>query len=254
MHTVSHGTDSVYGEPVQKQVRGRRFVIAGCSRSGTTYMAKLLSAIGCDCGHERIFNICRIEGEWGFSEPMSAFYEPKAKQGDASFLSIPYIDRLPEATVVLHQVRNPLAVIRSHMGMRFFADPYQPSIYLADQHPQILDFLRLHCPEIFEADTEIERCMRYWLHWNRLAERASEVAGLQYLRYRVEDLDYPLLQRILHMIGCDVTADRCDQALESVSRLTNTRHLDNPWTGEKLLKGFEINEIQELANRYGYTL
>src|SRR5688572_3312018 len=166
-----------------------RFVVAGCSRSGTTYMAKLMSALGFPCGHERIFNIWRICRIGDFSEPMVAFFEPDSKQGDASFLSIPYLGELPDKTVVLHQIRNPLEVIRSHMGIRFFADPYQPSMYLAKEHLQILNFLRTHRPEILEAETEVGRCMRYWYHWNKMAELAEHFPSLRYIRYRVEDVD-----------------------------------------------------------------
>src|SRR5262245_57962235 len=117
-----------------------RFIVAGCPRSGTTYMAKLMTALGYPCGHERIFNIWRILGldvrpEIGgdFRDPMTAFFQLDAKKGDASFLAIPYMDQLPEGTVVFHQVRNPLEVIRSLMGMRFFSDSYIPSPYLANE-------------------------------------------------------------------------------------------------------------------------
>jgi hypothetical protein len=229
-----------------------RFVVAGCSRSGTTYMAKLLSALGLPCGHERIFNIWRIAGIGNLSEPMAFFFEKEAKQGDASFLSIPYLDQLPEGTIVLHQVRNPLEVIRSHMGIRFFSDPYVPSIYLANEHPQILDFLRAHCAEIMEADTEIGRCMRYWYHWNRIAERAESNSALTYLRYRVEDVDVPMLSKILSLISEPANRSGLDEVMDSISKRTNTRPRDNSWTWDNLPSGEDKERVLELSRVYRY--
>ncbi len=229
-----------------------RFVVAGCSRSGTTYMAKLMSALGYPCGHERIFNIWRVYGIGDLSDPMTAFFEADAKQGDASFLSIPYLDQLPDGTVVLHQIRNPLEVIRSHMGMRFFANPYIPSIYLANEHPQILDFLRTHRPEILEADTEIGRCMRYWYHWNRFAERAETNPALIYLRYRVEEIDLASLQKVLQKITDNVSEIRCGEVLDMISKSTNTRPRDTSWTWDNIPSGEDKDRIIELSRVYGY--
>jgi len=229
-----------------------RFVVAGCSRSGTTYMAKLLSALGFLCGHERIFNIWRIAGIGNLSEPMTFFFEKDAKQGDASFLSIPYLDQLPQGTIVLHQIRNPLEVIRSHMGIRFFSDPYVPSIYLANEHPEILAFFRTHCPEILESDTEIGRCMRYWYHWNRLAERAESNPGLNYLRYRVEEMDTRMLSQILSLISEPVNGLDLDHVLNAISKSTNTRPRDNSWSWDNLPSGEDKDRVLELSRAYGY--
>jgi hypothetical protein len=229
-----------------------RFVVAGCSRSGTTYMAKLMSALGYPCGHERIFNIWRIFRIEGFSDPMTAFFEQDAKQGDASFLSIPYLDQLPAGTLILHQIRNPLDVIRSHMGMRFFADPYVPNIYLAKEHPQILEFLRSHRPVILEAGSEILRCMRYWYHWNRFAERARENSSVMYIRYRVEEIDMGLLRTVLERMDPGYNEERCRQALNSINKNTNTRRRDTTWTWDNLPSGEDKDQILELSRSYGY--
>lgn len=230
----------------------KRFVVAGCSRSGTTYMAKLLSALGFPCGHERIFNIWRIAGIDGFSDPMTYFFDGDASQGDASFLSVPYLDQLPQGTVVLHQVRNPLDVIRSHMGIRFFAEPFVPSIYLAKEHPHIMHFFRIHCAQIMEAETEIGRCMRYWFYWNRLVERAGDNPSLVFFHYRVEDIDISLLQQIVKMISESVDGSMLNPALDLISKNTNTRPRDASWTWNNLPAGRDKEQIMELSKSYGY--
>jgi hypothetical protein len=183
---------------------------------------------------------------------MTAFRDPDAKQGDASFLSIPYLDRLPAGTVVLHQIRNPLKVIQSHMGIRFFSDPYVPSMNLAEEHPQILSFIRIHCPKILEADNEIGRCMRYWYLWNRLAERAQHNPALIYLRYRVEDIDIALLEKIIQQIAPGFVTYKHPEALQSISKRTNTRTRDDSWTLDRLPSGEDKNEVIEAARSYGY--
>lgn len=231
---------------------GTRFVVAGCSRSGTTYMAKLLSELGLPCGHERIFNIWRVYGIGDLTDPMTAFFETESKQGDASFLSIPYLDQLPEGTVVLHQVRNPLEVIRSHMGIRFFADPYVPSMYLANEHPQIMDFFRTHAPQIVHANTEIERCMRYWYYWNRMAERTEDSSGFTYMRYRIEDVDLALMKRIVATITNDSKESELSNALDMIAKNTNTRPRDTSWTWHNLPSGEDKDRVAELARSYGY--
>ena len=184
---------------------------------------------------------------------MTAFFEPDAKQGDASFLSIPYLNQLPKGTVVLHQTRNPLEVIRSHMGIRFFADPYVASMYLAKEHRQILDFLRRHGPEIFDTDSEIRRCMRYWYYWNRFAERAINYPDVTYLRYRVEDMDLAKLRTILQSIAPNVHEQACRDVLDSISKNTNTRPRDTDWTWDKLPAGEDKDQIMDLARSYGYV-
>ena len=231
-----------------------RFVVAGCSRSGTTYMAELMSALGFQCGHERVFNIWSITGLGDLIDPMTAFFDLGEKQGDASFLSIPYIDQLPKGTIVLHQVRNPLEVIQSHMGIRFFADPYLPSMYLANEHPRILGFLQTHCQEIWETNTEIGRCMRYWYYWNRLAERAKHNPSLIYLRYRIEDINISTLRGIIRNIGGETPETKCRQALASISKLTNARPRDTSWTFDRLPSGEDKERIIELSTAFGYSV
>lgn len=184
---------------------------------------------------------------------MTAFSELESAQGDASFLSIPYLDQLPKGTVILHQVRDPLKVIRSHMGMRFFADLYVPSKYLAEEHLDFLDFLQNHAPEIFEAETEVCRCMRYWYYWNRLAARVEGSTDYTYLRYCVEDLNLAKLQDILRQLAFDADEKRCRAALEEVSTNTNTRPRDSSWTWENLPAGADKDRTLALAVAYGYS-
>ena len=226
------------------------FVVTGCSRSGTSYMAKILSALAISCGHEQLFNIYRVSA---LRYPAGHFPEFASRQGDSSFLAAPFLDKLPSGSVVFHQVRHPLAVIRSHMGIRFFAEPYEPSIYLADCHLDFLKFLERHCPGIFKLETEVSRTMRYWVLWNTLVERAEENPSLKYLRYQVETLNTRLLKQIVNALGHDMSDEHINNALSTVAKTTNTRLRDHAITWRSLPDGEEKDQIINLALRYGYT-
>src|SRR5829696_4436432 len=115
-----------------------KFVVVGCSRSGTGYIAKLLWKVGVPCGHEKYFDIWRVLDRPSPSTFLEGF---RQLQGEASFLAVPFVGELPAGTVVLHQLRNPVAVTRSHMGIRFFANTFVPSEFLAENHPDIARFV-----------------------------------------------------------------------------------------------------------------
>lgn len=226
-----------------------KFIVTGCSRSGTNYMSSLLSALGLACGHERVFNIFPVIQLRPPFDFMALFAD---KDGDSSFLAVPYVKALPPGSLVLHQVRHPVHVIRSHMGIRYLAPDYQPSMYLADNHPDFLDVIRRHCPEIFADEDELRRTMRYWVLWNKMAQEASAAPNVRYLRYRVEGLDLPLLERILELLRVDISEETVAQVLATISRSTNARLRDDAVSWGSLPEGRLKSDIAQLAADYGY--
>jgi len=218
-----------------------RFLVTGCGRSGTTYAASLLTELGAACGHEQVFRpqeILRGEVVW-----------PDDVPGEASWMGAPFVQGLPEGTVVLHQVREPLAVVRSFLRMRFFEDP--------SDYPEYLAVARAVLPEL-GAGAPLERALRYWLGWNRLAERAAQTRGLRYLRYRVEDLDLELVAELAAELGHAVPPGQIERALARQPRDLNTRgdRTADPRTWEELaLQGTAAElapQVRALAEQYGY--
>src|SRR5690349_10525286 len=134
------------------------FLVVGSGRSGTRYAAELFTALGIPCGHEAMF-----------AEP-----DRRATLvGDASFGAVAF---LPEFEgVVFHQVRHPLAVLRSILATGFFTDP---GTYVAYR-----ELIEATLPDITRLASPIEKAMHYIVGWNRLCEEAAS------LRWRVEDLD-----------------------------------------------------------------
>src|SRR5260221_13550573 len=145
----------------------RRFLVTGAGRSGTGYIANVLTALGCLTGHEDIFGPKKLR------DAEEILWPPNVP-GDSSWLGAPYLDALPQGTVVLHQVREPVANVRSSLRIRFFRTP---SWYRS--------FAEQHAPTLL-LGSEPERCLRYWLEGNRMAAPARTKPGPEDFRYRLE--------------------------------------------------------------------
>lgn len=214
----------------------RHFLVTGVGRSGTGYTAHLLNALGCVTGHEDIFGPQRLKDA-------EELIWPESVPGDCSWLGAPYLDALPAGTLVLHQVREPVANVRSSLRIQFFRTP---SWYRA--------FAEFHCPALLSG-SEPERCLRYWLEWNRMAEGARSKPQLEYFRYRLEDIDADTLARVCERIGLVRTREQIEEALRIVPRDYNTRgdkSQDREWRWSDLPEGETKSAALALATAYGY--
>lgn len=119
-----------------------RFVVTGCARSGTGYVARLLG-----CGHEFVY---ATQGR-----------RPRPAEGDVSCFAAPHLP-IPGVTTV-HLVRAPLHCIASLAGKRF----------LDGAHREFASHVARHAPEVFDHPPGARRAAAYWLAWNRLAARAD---------------------------------------------------------------------------------
>jgi glycosyltransferase involved in cell wall biosynthesis len=208
----------------------RRVVVTGCGRSGTGYVSQVLTALGHPCGHEAVFNP-HTDGEWSFG----------ALQGDSSWMAVPYLSQLPQGTLLLHQVRHPLAVIRSCIGIRMLSEP---SPYR--------EFLERHCPEVFAYDAELERAMAYWVYWNR---RVEESAGeLRYARGHLERLDTRFFANISALLGGTAAADTVGARITAVPTHYNARMRGSGVSWDTLPAGALRDELLAVAARYGYDV
>lgn len=198
-------------------------IITGCQRSGTAYIAAVVTACGHWCSHERVFSDLR--------EPV-----PRPETVEASWAAAPRLSTL-DAHVV-HQVRHPLAVIASSMARSTFAGKMRPSARWAyEQHPQIVrDSDRNH----------LVRAMRFWLEWNLLIEPHARH------RWRVEDLTAEQVAQVLTGCGRPVDRDRAAQAMALIPRDVNHGH------GVQLLSWSDLpacrltRRLRKMAERYGY--
>lgn len=244
------------------------FVITGCARSGTGYMASLFTHLGLETQHETVFS------------PYSQGFEGwSTAPGESSWLAAPFIHELPPGTIVLHQIRHPLSVVQSLLGIRFFASDAtqvgrnirslaqvaraRGSMGVARRlisgrwrgrgkrlRSDFFRFVEHHCPEVFEADDEATRCSRYWVGWNRLVEEEAEQADVVYMRYRIEEVDAAFVTNVLGLLGQSVDEVR---VVDAIGRLPTDLNTRSPGSIQDLPSPVSP-ELVTLARGYGYSL
>lgn len=206
-----------------------RLLFTGCARSGTGYMAKLITEAGLVCGHEWAFTPFKA-GEWGLLKAESSSLALRAVE-----------DGLVGDCLVIHLIRNPLEVVRSVVGRDMFNQ--SPPRYKAKYSA----WLCANVPQCFEPClSSVTRAARYWLFVN---QRAENCIGY---RLRVEDIDAKALEDISDVIGVplDVTA------LERVGTKTNSGERDESITWDDMLSSLpplRRNHFESMAERYGYA-
>lgn len=196
-----------------------RFVVTGTGRCGTGATARLLTDAGIRCGHEEVFTKHGVRRHVG---PV----------GDSSYLAVPHLDGFPG--VVVHQVRQPLAVVRSLVGTGFMA---RRDLWTAPVLP-LVDVV---------GDL-VEDTMAYVVTWNERIERRAD------LRLAVERID-DQLEELLVALG---RADRLESARGALAALpgdVNTRaRAEGLDTWDDLPAGPRRDALMAMAERYGYPV
>jgi hypothetical protein len=135
---------------------------------------------------------------------------------------------------VLHQVRNPLNVIASFLGIGFFSR--DKSLFA--------DFARRH---FATAGDELIDCMNWYTDWNSRCEKYAT------MRYRIEDL-HNELPRVFLALGRDLP----DNFMEIVNKLPTNLNSQEGWSKtmrwEMLPDGQCKQKLADMAIRYGYSL
>ena len=217
----------------------RPFVVTGCGRSGTLYASMLLRGLGVACGHEEVFH------------PMLATFKGFGDaEGDASWLAVPFIRSLPPSAVVLHQVRDPLAVCASFTAMGFFQTG--PLGLRSPRHRPFVRFLRRHQPDAFRTANPQSGAARHWLDWNRKTEADACARGLDYARYRIEDMTPDGWVEMLERVGVSRDRDTVRAPLEQVPTTANHRKSIRTFDPCVLDDGLRA-ELTTLAEAYGYV-
>jgi hypothetical protein len=204
----------------------RRFLVTGCPRSGTKYIAELFKALGVRMGHEDVF---------GVRQGLGGRPDWQDFQGEASWLAVPHLPL--DGVVVLHQVRHPLEFVRSAVG---YSDPG----FLSDRRRRypIPSVVGLHAPEVYGPATQAERSATMWRVWNARAEQHAA------LTFRIEDLDAGLLLRLCGLVELQISEALAGRVLAGVSKTTNRTQRDEAISWEQI-EPF----IGDAAARYGYA-
>jgi hypothetical protein len=158
-----------------------KFLITGMPRSGTVYMARLLTSLEIMCGHESIFTPEGIEGAINrlneekeiitsavSSDVKEIWFDHKNQIAESSYLSVPYLDHeCLNSCKIIHLVRNPIKVIISIY--------YDANFWRSEGQLPYKNFVYSHFPELKEIENEIERTVAFYVLWNEKAERKSDI-------------------------------------------------------------------------------
>jgi hypothetical protein len=170
-----------------------KYVITGCGRSGTVYMAKLLCSVGISCGHESIFTNkgltearLRLDGSATNSDVSGGGIQENI-EADSSYMAAPFLqeDILGE-TNVIHVVRNPIKVINSFVeSFHYFwsNEFYNPPG--SDPEFKYQKFIYSHVPELYMSMDRWTRACLYYVRWNQMIEKLS--IGKNHVLHRLEN-------------------------------------------------------------------
>ncbi len=211
----------------------RLFVVTGCARSGLGFTSRILKALGAPCGHEDVFNTPAFEGG-------PTLFWPPNLAGDASWLAAPVLGKLPERTIVLHQVRNPLSTIHGLHASGFFERATSHRAFVQDFLPET------------KLGGSLVRCMRFWLEWNRMVEAVGDYDDLIYRRCQAEEFQAERVCEAAAVLGLvrDLsTVKRVMQGIPGLGRAADQHGM----TWDKLPSGQLRDDLIDAAERYGYV-
>lgn len=219
-------------------------------------MAEALGKLGHACGHEQLFT--------PETTSLPSFGDA---QGDVSWLAAPFLADLPAGTVVLHQVRDPLATVRSMVGVRMFQTKPHPLMQARYRlqyyrirfarpitNARFVRFADEHCPGVFDLPDETSRAASYWVRWNRTIASAQNRDDLIYLRYRVEDLDDELLSQLDRLLGGTATAADAAEVRAELGIDTHRARQVDALALDAVADPVTRRTLTELAREYGYDL
>lgn len=232
-----------------------KYLVTGTGRSGTVYMARLLTSVGVPCAHEAIFNwrglhsakkvlrgeqgldpsyvsrAHRVGDKWNYMEPWLNLSEVVA---ESSYLAAPFLaDPVLEGVPVIHVIRDPVKVVHSFTNyLGYFRSAEGSNGY---EH-----FIYRHVPELKKELPQYDRACLFWVRWNQMVTRSNPA-----IRYRVEDDAKPVLE----FLGKFTTDYFKETTINTFRKQCNDR-----FTLDKIRSKEIKDEFVALGAEYGYKL
>ncbi len=208
-------------------------LIVGTGRCGTGFAAELLTQLGYPTTHEGIFNPYVEPPVWDHSI-----------EGEASWLAVPHLNKLPPDVQVVHLIRNPLEVMRSMTGIRWLA--------CEGVHLEYEEFAINNLPPIakywvraYSLDDLLWRSAFFIDNWIKKIEKHVEYT------VKVEDLDKP--ETIVDMVYY-LTGDRPKLDWAVMARATTSSKINTRPRYEKLEWKDMPESVRQIAVKYGYPV
>jgi hypothetical protein len=239
-----------------------KYIVTGTGRSGTVFMARVLTDLGVPCGHESIFNhdaeVVVMRRFHGFDPPTISICSDNSGWlnlnniiADSSYMAMPYLDHEDINEVpVIHVVRNPLAVISSFVkDLSYFNNVKDNPFNKGNWEEWIYKIV----PEINLGRDPVERACIYYVLWNSEIEDKCSGASAAcknrpYFRLKAEE---PFKDEFFEFIGmARQPVTFINKRINSMKKRTEDFTLDDIPDG-----GVRFNVKVEFINimkRYGY--
>ncbi|MCP4958277.1 MAG: hypothetical protein GY925_03300 [Actinomycetia bacterium] len=206
-----------------------KYVVTAPGRSGTKYVAALLTNAGLNCGHEQVFN------SWGSNgRTIPAGWQSAPFDGDSSYVAAPFLPDI-DPTIVVQLVRSPLDHIRSIVGIGHVSDIKQPWV----------GFLNIHA-KLDEFPPGPARAAAYWVRWHEIIEPYADFL------WKLHEIDTRDIADLADAIWLPWDMGSLDDAVATTDRTINARERAD-WVGLDDL-GPMRQQVIETAERYGVPL
>ena len=206
--------------------------LTGCARSGLRFTSQSLNALGAPCGHEDVLSLESFERS-------GTLFWPSRLAGDASWLAAPVLGKLPERSVIFHQVRHPLSTVQGLYNSGFFQKPSARRSFVQDFLPET----KLGGPLV--------KCMRFWLEWNRMTEGAADYDDMTYHRFLAEEFEGDRVSEMVALLGLVRDRSTVQRVLSSTPGKARSRP-ESAADWDRLPAGNLRDEMMAVASRYGY--
>lgn len=174
------------------QIDGK-FLIVGTGRSGTGYMAEVLTESGLETGHEKVYNPQSLRYvESGIHDFP---YWPKNGFGDSSWMAVPYLGRFLEAGgKAVHITRHPYDVLASLVGIGFLS--------MIGLHAPYETFANYHMSHITgDFKTTRNRGEIILRNAEFIDQWLAKIGRFDLPTYKIEEMDEISLKKIFTDVG-----------------------------------------------------
>lgn len=213
------------------------FLITGCPRSGTRYIAKLLEVNGLRVSHERFRNKTRWRGaDEGIVSWVMAVNSTSTPWGPPSAHF--------NFRKILHQVRHPLDSIESIIRN----EPSRSWNFICQHLNDIPNCA--WSSNIIHNFTAVGRAARFWVQWNL---RAEDKALFTYQMEKVADFDSAVTKNIESVLGITLDKSKGKAFTGSDMGVSTTNKIHMPWLHlHRCVPNDVYADVVCLAERYGY--
>jgi hypothetical protein len=164
------------------------YLLASAGRSGSVFIAKLLTSAGLPCGHESIFDWHglefakeRLAGHRTLTlseasikqkdivtqadEYLDAWVDLDKLEAESSYMCVPFLSDF-ESIPLIHVVRHPVRVVNSFCNYIEYFQSATPNNHYES-------FIYNFVPELQETSlTAYDRAALFYVRWNEMIERA----------------------------------------------------------------------------------